>query len=602
MKPITARMTAWMLATTMSLPAVASDRAPLPPEAPWSGGSEEIALEPGEPWSTPFEDSGQSESPDYAATMSWLERLEAASPEVSIVSIGRSGEGRELVFVVASREGAATPDELAANGRPTLLAQAGIHAGEIDGKDAAMMLLRDLTVRGARRDLLEGANLIVLPIFNVDGHERRSEFSRMNQRGPEIAGWRTNARNLNLNRDYAKVDAPEMRALLAALGEWPIDLYYDLHATDGADYQYDITYGWNGRHGWSPAIATWLDEVLRPAADGALVEAGHIPGPLVFLADKLEPGRGMWDFTASPRYSNGYGDLRHLPTVLVENHSLKPFRQRVLGTYVLLAETLRVLGESGDGLRRAKAADGARRPMEVALGFRRPEGPAPMIEFLGVAVESRESQILGEAVPVYTGERVTLDMPVLSRSVPDPVVSRPVAYWVPAAWTEVIERLAAHGVEMERFDIERRVGVERYRFRGVDLADEPYEGRVRVEAEVVVESEEVTFPAGSVRVTTDQPLGDLVVYLLEPQAEDSFFQWGFFLEVLTRTEYAESYAMEPLAAQMLEADPGLRAEFERRLDEDEAFRKSPSDRLRFFYERTPYWDERYLLYPVARER
>jgi hypothetical protein len=602
MRSITAWMTTSTLTMTIAATVAVAELAPLPPELPWSGSSEDVVVEPGGSWSTPFEDSGQLESPDYGETMDWLERLAAEAPEVSIVSIGRSGEGRGLVFVVASKEGAATPGELAANGKPTLLAQAGIHSGEIDGKDAAMMLLRDLTVRGTLKSLLERVNLIVFPIFNVDGHERRSEYSRMNQRGPKVMGWRTNARNLNLNRDYAKLDTPEMRALVVALDRWPIDLYYDLHVTDGADYQYDITYGWNGRHGWSPAIATWLDEVLRPAADRALVDAGHIPGPLVFLVDKLDPGRGMWDFTASPRFSNGYGDLRHLRTVLVENHSLKPFRQRVLGTYVLLAETLRVLGESGDDLRRAIAIDRARRPRELALGFGRADEPAPTIEFLGIGVEARESEIFGDSVPVYTGQRITLDMPVLSRRVPDPVVSRPVAYWIPPAWSEVIERLGAHGVEMERLDEERRVSVERYRLRGVDLADEPYEGRVRVEARVVVEEGEATFPAGSVRIATDQPLGDLAVYLLEPRAADSFFQWGFFLEILTRTEYAESYAMEPLARRMLDADPELRSEFEELLEKDEDFRKSSSDRLRFFYERTPYWDDRYLLYPVARER
>ena len=126
--------------------------------------------------------------------------------------------------------------------------------------------MRDLTVGGRRRGLLDKANFIVLPIFNVDGHERSSRHSRMNQRGPEVMGWRTNARNLNLNRDYAKLDTPEVTALVQAFNRWPIDLYLDLHVTEGADYQYDITYGWNGTHGWSPAIAGWLDRALAPRA------------------------------------------------------------------------------------------------------------------------------------------------------------------------------------------------------------------------------------------------------------------------------------------------------------------------------------------------
>jgi hypothetical protein len=467
------------------------DQAPLPPELKWSGKSENLARVPGEPWATPFEESGQIASPSYDDTMAWLVRLAGAAPEISIVPIGRSPESRDLVFVVASKEGAATAAELRSNGRPTLLAQAGIHSGEIDGKDAAMMLLRDLTVGGSKRELLDGANLIVLPIFNVDGHERRSVYSRMNQRGPRIMGWRTNARNLNLNRDYAKLDTAEMRALVEALDAWLIDLYLDLHVTDGADYQYDITYGWNGRHGWSPAIATWLDERLRPAVDSALTSAGHIPGPLIFQIDKLDPAKGIRTFTASPRFSNGYGDLRHLPTVLVENHSLKPFRQRVLGTYVLLEETLRVLTEHGAELRDATAADRARRPTEVALGFAAGDDEPERIEFLGVEVEARESALLDEPVPAYAGELVRLDVPVVPRSEPDPVVSRPAAYWIPPTWPEVIERLAGHGVEMERIGEARRIAVDTYRLGDTELATEAYEGHVRVSASTSVERREM---------------------------------------------------------------------------------------------------------------
>ena len=586
---------------TVGLSATETGKAPLPPEHPWSGTSEALALAPEEEWATPFESSGQVASPPYAETMDWLERLAEAAPEISIVRIGKSPEGRDLIFVIASKEGASTPQALRAKGRPTLLAQAGIHSGEIDGKDASMMLLRDMTVRGTKRELLDRANLIVLPIFNVDGHERRSEFSRMNQRGPETMGWRTNARNLNLNRDYAKADTPEMQALLRALNEWPIDLYYDLHVTDGADYQYDITYGWNGLHAWSPAIAGWLEEVLEPAAHAALSRAGHIPGPLIFQVDKLEPEKGIWSWTATPRFSNGYGDLRHLPTVLVENHSLKPFRQRVLGTYVLLEETLKILGQNGGDLRDATEEDRAQRLGTLTLGFKADDGETPTMEFLGIDMAVRVSEITGETVPEYSGEPVTIEVPVATKTAPDVTVSRPTAYWIPPTWPEVIERLHIHGIEMERTDEERRLTLDAYRLTDPTLAGEAYEGHVRVSAGLTVERREMIYPPGSVRVPTDQPLGDLAIHLLEPAAGDSFFQWGFFHEILSRTEYAEAYAMEPLAQQMLEADPQLRAEFEKRLENDEAFRDSARDRLNFFYEKTPYYDERYLLYPIARE-
>ena len=204
------------------------------------------------------------------------------------------------------------------------MVQAGIHAGEIDGKDAGLMLLREL-VFGRWRVLLDRANLLFVPIFNVDGHERASTYSRINQRGPDVTGWRTNARNLNLNRDYAKLDAVETRAMVAALDQWKPDLYIDTHVTDGSDYQYDVTFGWNDS-GYSPQSARWMRSTLAPQVNSALRAQGHIPGPLI--PDDL--AQGLTIATLPPRFSNGYGDVRHIPSILVETHSLKPNEQRVL--------------------------------------------------------------------------------------------------------------------------------------------------------------------------------------------------------------------------------------------------------------------------------
>ncbi len=519
-----------------------------------------------------------------------------------MVTIGQSDEGREIVFVVASKEGAKTPEALAANGRPTLLVQGGIHSGEIDGKDASMMLLRDMTVRGTKRALLDKANLIVLPVISVDGHERRSVYSRINQRGPRIQGWRTNGRNLNLNRDYAKIDTPELQALVRALGVWPVDLYYDVHVTDGADYEYDITYGWSAAGAYSPAIKAWLDGVLRPGLDRGLLAAGHVPGPLIFQRDGRDASKGIVAWTSPPRFSNGYGELRHLPTVLVENHSLKNFRRRVLGTYVLIESTLGLLGEEGKALRDATARDRARRPTKTPLSFGAPEGEAPRFRYRAIESELVDSPVFGAPVPVYNGRPKTLDVPVALRSEPELVVELPKAYWVPAAWPEVIERLAIHGIAFERVEAPRTLELDFLRLEGAKLEGAPYEGHARVAlAGVRSERREETFAPGSVRVPLDQPLGELAAHLLDPRSGDSFFRWGFFLEVLNRTEYSEAYALEPLARRMLAEDPALAAEFERRLATDEAFRDNPRARMMFFYERTPYYDERYLLYPVGFE-
>lgn len=578
----------------------AARHAILPPEQPWHGKSLALIAPPTDDWITPAEREGFRSTPSYAETLAFLQRLAESTPAVRLTSLGTSPEGRALWLAVVSKDGARTPRELAANGRPTLFVQAGIHAGEIDGKDAGLMLLRDLTVKGTRGALLEHANLLFLPIFNVDGHERSSPFGRINQRGPSPSGWRTTATNLNLNRDYAKLDAPEMRALVQALTAWDPQLYVDVHVTDGMDYQHDLTFGWNPRTAYSPKSVDWLDAALKPALERELSAWGHVPGPLIQILDDVDPAQGLGGFTADPRFSTGYGHARHLPTMLVETHSLKPYRQRVLATYVTLATALETLGRGSQELRKAIVADRAARPDPIPLAWKSPEKPDAQLAIAGIQWRYETSNVSGGRRVVFTGEPAPLTLPFLRNDVLAAEVKRPQAWWVPAAWQDVIARLELHGIEVERspYPVERLV--EMYRVQSHELG-KAFEGHVPVTASLSVELRREQLPAGSVRVPADQPLGDLAALLLEPASPDSFFRWGFFLGTLQRSEYAEAYAMEPMATAMLAEDAQLKAEFEKRLAEDPRFAADPAARLDWFYRRTPFYDERYGLYPVSRE-
>lgn len=574
----------------------------LPPLPSWSGKSESLVVPLSDPWVTPAEKAGFRTTPSYDETVAWLRTLVEAHPGIlRMVSLGQSPQGRDLVMVIASKEGSFTPEALKRGGKPTLLAQAGIHAGEIDGKDAGMMLLRDIAARGTERRLLDGANLLFVPIFNVDGHERASRYTRPNQRGPENAGWRTTSRNLNLNRDYAKADTPEMRAMVAALDRWDPDLYLDIHVTDGADYQWDITYGFNGAEGWSPSIGEWLTSRYRPKLDRDLAAWGHVPGPLVFgVDDSLMKGLSGW--VASPRFSQGYGDARHVPSMLVENHSLKPYRQRVLGTYVLVRSSLEAIAADREALREAIRRDRARRADPVPLDFKVPAGASPTIELLGIESRPRISEITGGVVLDWLGRPMKATVPYLAATEVSVSVARPKAWWIPPAWEEVIERLEIHGIRFERIGEPREVRVEMYRLDDPKFETRSFEGHVRVSATPRVEVRTETYPKNSVRVPADQPLGTLAALLLEPASEDSLFQWGFIPEPLERTEYIEGYAIEPLARRMLEADPELAEAFRQKLASDPEFRASERRRLEWFYERTPYFDERWRLYPIGREK
>jgi murein tripeptide amidase MpaA len=573
----------------------------LPPAPDWNGASRSLLRDTSDPWVTAFEaDAGHDFSPNYADTRAWFDRLDAASDLIRIEQFGTSPEGRPIYAVIASKDG----DTLDPS-KPVLLAQAGIHPGEIDGKDAGMMLLRDIAFYG-RDDLLDRVNLILIPILSVDGHERASAYSRPNQRGPRIQGWRNTATNQNLNRDYLKLDQPEMRAVRGLILKYKPDLYVDIHVTDGLDYQYDVTYGYNGENGSysrSPAIATWLDQAFKPAMNAALKAQGHIPGELVFGQDDANPRAGLNDGGLGERFSNGWGSAARVPTILIENHSLKPHEQRVLGTYVFLEQAMRTLADRGNDLRTAIAADSALRPAEIPANFVQDEAPSSTRPFKGILYDTYDSPASGRREIRWSGQPdpELWQMPFYG-SHPSLTLRRPAAYWVPSYRTDIIERLAMHGIQMETVTEPRAVDVEMLRLNDPRLATRANEGHVAVAISgVTPERRTWTFPTGSVRVPTDQPLGDIVVLLLEPQSSESFFAWGFFPEVLSRVEYIEGYAIAPLAERMLAANPALKAEFEAKLAAEPAFAADGDARLQWFYERTPFYDDRYRLYPVGRE-
>ncbi len=570
----------------------------LPPIPPWSGASEALVVKPSDAWITPSEMTGLTASPNYDDTLAFLRKMDPQSALMRIEQIGTTPEGRTLVAVILTKDGATFQPA-----KPVFLIQAGIHSGEIDGKDAMLMLIRDMLFKG-KDSLLDKVNIVFIPVLNADGHERSSAFSRPNQRGPKEMGWRNTAQNLNLNRDYMKADAPEMNALLSLIRKYDPDFYIDLHVTDGMDYQYDITYGfdgWDGLYADSPAIGKWLNDVYRPKADAALAAAGHIPGPLIFARDDGDVSKGTDLPAFAPRFSHAYGDLRRLPTVLVENHSLKPYRQRVLGTYVLLEATIKALASEGKSLKAAIAADRALRPSHVDANWKDRKEPVGWLDFLTIASEEVMSPASGGMVTRFKGKPgPTVNIPVYGS---EPGLQLPIAkaYWVPSTKPDVIARLKAHGIEMETLSSAQTVEVDMLRLAGFKTGA-PAEGRIPVTPTGFTrEARTVTYHPGSVRISTDQPLGALAAYLLEPQSEDSFLANGFFNEILSRVEYMEPYAIAPMAERMLAESPALKAEFEAKLASDPDFAASPLRRLQFFYERSPFYDERYLLYPVGRE-
>jgi hypothetical protein len=289
--------------------------------------------------------------------------------------------------------------------------------------------------------------------------------------------------------------------------------------------------------------------------------------------------------------------------VLVENHSLKDYRRRVLGTYVLMEASLKALATHGAALRAARVADRASHAGDIPVGWQSGEQPTGQVEFLPIAHESWRSAASGVDEVRWLGKPAAPQKLPLYPVHPSWQLSRPKAYWVPVTKNDVIARLRHHGVEMQSLTEARALNLEMLRLPQASVAAAAFEGRFLHRAgEILRERRHELWPAGSVRVPTDQQRGDLAIVLLEPQSEDSFFAWGFFAEILQRVEYCESYLMAPLAEAMMAADESLRRRFAAKLAEDTSLAANPDARLAWFYAQTPFYDDAYQLYPVGIER
>lgn len=587
-----------MFANVIMLSTVLSMNGHLPPLIPWQGKSLQLIQNSG-PLTTDFELNDGKVSPTYEDTIKFVDRLIAANPtQFSSLSIGKSFGKREIKMIVASESGQFSSNMIRSNGKPTILIQAGIHSGEIDGKDAGFMLLRDIAT-GKRRDLLTKVNILFIPILNVDGHERRGKFNRINQRGPIEMGFRTNGNNLNLNRDYTKLDTPEVKAVLKVIDEFEPDLYVDVHVTDGADYQYDITYGYTPSFASeSPQIANVLAEKFQPHIDKTLAKYDHIPGPLVFVMDKREFKSGLAGWVAGPRFSNGWGDIANVPTILVENHSLKPYKQRVLGTYIFLDGAIDALSTHFQALENAVKNE-YRTPKRLVLNRKYATEP-DFINFKGVKYKRFNSALSGQQEVKYLGEPEYYEkLPIYWKKEVVSEIDVPDAFYVPQSYSFISDKLSIHGIKVETVTSTDLVSdLKLATIKDYSFDKTPFEGRFRVKAKFTYNDIKQKDLTGWYKVSTQQARGKLATHLLHPEAPDSFFSWGSFHTIFQRTEYVENYALVPYARSMLKGNPKLALEFDKKLREDKKFESDPKARLDWLYSKTPYFDQGYLKYPI----
>lgn len=558
-----------------------------------------------EDWETFYEKSGYLETPRYEETIRYCKRLAEASPWIEYTTFGTSPRGRDLALLIVDRNGNFSADKVRATDNVVFLIQAGIHAGEIDGKDAGLMLIRDIAIDKKYTSLLDKVTILFMPIFNVDGHERFGPYSRANQNGPKEMGWRTTAINLNLNRDFLKADAPEMQAWLRLYDEWLPEFFADCHVTDGADYQYVVTYAVETFGNMDQGLTVWAEDRYENPLRKKMKKSGF---PIIrynsYRANN-DPRSGLVSWASPPRLSTGYAALQNRPAVLIETHMLKDYKTRVTATYDLLKHTLEILNDESASLKKAvleadlRTATPEFRAEPFPLTFRL-AGDSVMIDFLGYDYDVVESDLTGGKWHRFGNKPLKMSIPYFNRQTPELTVELPEAYILPPEWTDVIKRLKLHGVELRYLSHERVIPVKSYRLTSPEWRSQPYEGRftVRFTAEDITEAR--VYPKGSVVVDMNQRCARIAANALEPRAPDSFVFWGFFNTIFERKEYIESYIMEDLARKMLAADEDLKREFEEKKAADPEFMSNPWGVRNWFYRKTPYWDNNISLYPVGK--
>jgi len=555
-------------------------------------------------WLTWYEKSNYLETPRYEETIKYSKMLANASDFIHYTTFGKSPQGRDLPLLIADKNKNFSPKNVHQSNNAVLLIEACIHPGESEGKDAGLMFLRDVFIHNKYPDLLENTTILFIPIFNVDGHERFSPYNRINQNGPKEMGWRTTATNYNLNRDFAKADAPEMQQWLKLFNEWMPDLFMDIHTTDGADYQYQLTYAMPVQGEMIKSQTDWQNHYLQEL-EHDLLQKDILIFPYVSFRRWHDPQSGLIRRPQSPRYSIGYSAIQNRPALLVETHMLKNYKTRVDATYELLVYTTEILDNEYKKLKQINANSDIQAQQlagkEFILDFRTSRKDSTYIKFKGVDYSIVKSDLTDGNWVQFTDKPKEYNLVLFDKTIPARKVTLPHAYIIPVEWEDVISRIHWHGINFKTINNDTTITIETYKFSDVQFANFPYEGRqmVRNFNKRTIEIEK-TFHKGSIIIPVNQRRAKVVAHLLEPDGPDSFLQWGFFNTIFERKEYVETYVMEEMAREMIKENPQLKIEFDKAVQENPELYNNQWSKVFWFFERTPYWDNQKDIYPVGR--
>lgn len=554
---------------------------------------------------TPHETKGENYSATYQEAIDFYKALEKSSPMVKVEEFKDATDaGKPLHLVIITNNSTFHPVPLRQADRRFVMILNGIHPGEPCGVDASMSLARDLATNPAYKTMLEHLVILIVPVYNVGGAINRNSDSRANQNGPENYGFRGNARNLDLNRDFIKADSRNARTFNKMFTTWRPDVFIDTHTSNGADYQYTMTYIPTQKDKFVPNLAEYMNNVLNPELEKKMAESYEMCPYVQSIRWTYPPDSGLVGFLETPRYSTGYAALFNTIGYTTEAHMLKPFGDRVNGTYNFLVETLKIVNRDRKiiGRMRREADDNVKKQEEFTIQWKLDMSQSDNLIFKGYKANVAPSTVTG--FPRLTYDRETpfrKEVPWYNTYKTEVKVKKPIAYIIPQAWGEVIERLELNGVVMKRFKEDVALDVKVSYLEEFKPAPRPYEGHYPISAiKLRQENQKIQYHTGDYVVFCNQVANRYIIETLEPEAHDSYLHWNFFDPILQRKEYFSTYIFEQTARQMLDTDPQLKTEFQSKIDSDSTFAANDWLQMDYLYQRSKHFEKSYLRYPVTR--
>lgn len=551
-------------------------------------------------YTTPYEKGNGNQTATYQETIDYFRKLDAGFETIQMQAIGSDDNGMPMHIVIYNPDKNFNLAEVRKT-KAILLLNNGIHPGEPDGIDATMMLYRDLAM--GKINVPKNTVIVNIPIYNISGALNRNSHTRANQNGPESYGFRGNARNYDLNRDFVKCDTKNARSFAEIFHKVKPDIFIDNHVSNGADYQYVFTYIATQHQKLGGNLGRFFKTEMMPAVLDAMKAKGIEATPYVNIHDE-KPDNGFEQFMDYPRYSTGYASLFDVPGSMPETHMLKKYADRVMVTYEYMLETLAYTDDNFKTIKENRLANrdnympGNRYPLQWQVD----SAAVSLLPFLGYEGGYKTSEVTGQQRLFYDRSKPFKKVVKYYQEYkPTLEVTIPKSYVIPQSWWNVIDLLKLNNIQLQELQQDTEMDVESYRIGTYETANHPYEGHYpHSNTQLTTSRQKILFHKGDFIIDTSQPGVKYILEMLEPQGVDSFFTWNFFDAILQQKEYFSAYVFEDTAAQLLKSDPALKVKFDTKKMNDKAFAWNTEAQLDWVYTNSPYFEKTYMEYPVYR--